>query len=769
MAVELISHYRIIRKLGAGGMGEVLLAEDTRLRRKVALKLLSADLTQNEDKLRRFEQEAQAASALNHPNIITIYDFGEDDGVHFIATEFIEGETLRQRLAHSRMTVQELLNVATQVASALSAAHRAGIIHRDIKPENVMTRPDGYVKVLDFGIAKLVGNQGTAGDTQSPTIKVNTDPGTVLGTVKYMSPEQARGQAIDARSDIFSFGVLLYEMVSGISPFDATSIAEVFISILQHQPPVLTHYLPEVPPELERIIRKCLEKQRDWRYQTADELTADLKNLCLHRSQEQPAAKVTTPIAALGSNEQPAVKVIASIAVLPLVNMSADPDNDYFCDGLAEELLNALSKVEGLKVAARTSAFSFKGKDVKINDIGRALNVSTVLEGSVRKAGNRLRITAQLINAADGYHLWSERYDRQMEDVFDIQDEITLAIVDALKLTLLGEQKESLLKRHTENTEAYRLYLKGRYHFNKWTAEGLRSSIEFFEQAIALEPNYALPYTGLADTYGTMRFFGYVSPAAAQQKTSESVERALELDDTLAEAHLMRAKNEYFYQYNFPAAVREYRRAIELNPNSSDARIFYAYCLLQYKQRVDQALAEAERALELDPLSLVVNMIYAFLFIQAGRYDEARNQALKLLELEPNFYGSHWVIGGALLKKGLYEDAIAECEKAMSLGGGSQAMGLLGYAYGAIGEPDKAGTLIERLMEQRGQGFAVAYQIATVYAGLGDSEKALEWLEKAYEERGGGLTALKVDPAFDDVRSDRRFQDLLSRVGLDGD
>ncbi|MEK6323716.1 MAG: protein kinase [Acidobacteriota bacterium] len=458
MASRMLSHYRILDKLGSGGMGEVYLAEDTRLNRRVALKLLPAEFTKDTDRVGRFVREAKAASALNHPNIITIYEIGKADGIHYIVTEFIEGETLRRHIERSRMTVQRVLDVSTQVAGALSEAHSAGIIHRDIKPENIMLRPDGYIKVLDFGLAKLTEQPPLSTDTSAPTAaRVETHPGMVMGTISYMSPEQARGKTVDARSDIFSLGVVIYEMLAGRAPFQGESAADVFVSLLERDPSPLTDSSPDVPPELERIVVRCLEKDRERRYATGQELATDLKTLEFTPSKE-PAVARTSP----------------SIAVLPFVNMSADAENEYFCDGLAEDLLNALSKIEALRVAARTSAFSFKGKETDIREIGQKLKVRTVLEGSVRKLGNRLRITAQLINVADGYHIWSERYDRQMEDIFDIQDEISLAIVDALKLKLLGDEKAAVLKRYTDNAEAYHLYLLGRFSLQQIHGGGIQ-------------------------------------------------------------------------------------------------------------------------------------------------------------------------------------------------------------------------------------------------------------------------------------------------------
>ena len=747
-----LSHYRILAQLGAGGMGEVYLAEDTNLDRKVALKLLPAQFTQDEDRVRRFVQEAKAASALNHPNIITIYEIGETDGTHYIVTEFIEGETLRRRIEHSRMTTQQALDVSTQIASALSAAHAAGIVHRDIKPENVMIRPDGYVKVLDFGLAKLTEQPSLSTDTSAPTVaRVDTHPGMVMGTVSYMSPEQARGQTVDARSDIFSLGVVIYEMLAGRTPFQGGSAADVFVSILEKAPVPLAHISAEVPPELERIVFKCIEKDRERRYASAQELAADLKTLAAAPSKEQPAAD-SSP----------------SIAVLPFVNMSADAENEYFCDGLAEELLNALSKIEALHVAARTSAFSFKGKQTDISEIGEKLKVKTVLEGSVRKSGNRLRITAQLINVADGYHLWSERYDRELQDVFDIQDEISLAIVDALKVKLLGTEKAAVLKRYTDKNEAYELYLKGRYQFGKYAEEGWRKALEDFAQAIEKEPNYALAWAGLANSYRTLWYNGYLTPEESVPKWKAAIARALAIDNTLAEPHVSLALLKHFYEWDFPGAEREYRLAIELNRNYAETHERYGL-FLAVLDRADEAMAEGRRALELDPLSLVTNLNVGFLYWTTGQFDRMHEQGRKLIELEPHFYGGHWQIGAEFWTRGRLDEATAEMEKAVALEGGStQVLSMMGALYGVTGKRSEAQQVLNQLLELDRRGYSVRFYVGNVYAGLGETDRAFEWFEKAYQHREGILLFLKpfARSLYPGLESDPRVADLLRRIGL---
>jgi serine/threonine-protein kinase len=571
----------------------------------------------------------------------------------------------------------------------------------------------------------------------------------VMGTVSYMSPEQARGQTVDARSDIFSLGVVIYEMLAGRAPFQGGSAADVFVSILEKAPVPLAHSSADVPPELERIVFRCLEKDRERRYASAQALAADLKTAASTASSEQAAAKMSP-----------------SIAVLPFVNMSADPENEYFCDGLAEELLNSLSKIEALHVAARTSAFSFKGKDTQVSEIGHALNVNTVLEGSVRKAGNRLRITAQLINVGDGYHLWSERYDREMADIFDIQDEISLAIVDALKMKLLGAEKAAVLKRYTDNTEAYQLYLKGRHHFGKWREEGFRKAIEYFEQAIEKEPNYALAFAGLAISYMNLWWFGYLPFDDGEPKWKAATAKAMALDSALGEAHLAQAWTSFYEKWDFFGAQQEFKRAIELNPNYGQTREQYGL-LLSVMGSADEAIAEATRAVEIDPVSLVTNLNAGWIFWCLGQYDRMAEQGRKLLELDPSFFGGYWLIGTVAWIQGRYEQAISDYQTAMALGGGTTICSNLGCLYGLAGQRDKAQQALAELLELSAQRNVRRYDIALVFAGMGELDHAFEWLQRACERREGSLMFLKhVAQLIPGLSADPRLVSLLRRIGL---
>jgi serine/threonine-protein kinase len=752
MVGRRIGPYEIMSLLGAGGMGEVYLAEDSRLGRKVAVKLLTGEFTRDEERVRRFDREARAASALNHPNILTIYETGEVEGGNYIVTEFIEGQTLRHRMENTRMEIEAALDVARQVASALSAAHQAGIVHRDIKPENIILRPDGIAKVLDFGLAKPAEPHSLANDTQAPT-NFRTGPGIVMGTTSYMSPEQVRGMKVDQRTDIFSLGVLVYEMIAGRRPFEGETGADIVVSILEKEPLPLAHHASETPAELERIVGKCLRKDRAQRYPSALDLLIDLKDFRSRRSKEQAT-----------------VKPAHSIAVLPFVNMSADPENEYFCDGLAEELINALAKVEAIQVAARTSAFSFRGRELDIREIGSKLNVSTVLEGSVRKASSRLRITAQLVNVSDGYHLWSERYDRQMEDVFAIQDEITLAIVDALKVRLLGEERAALLDRYKDNLEAYNLYLKGRYFWNKRPAtEELEKGIEYFEQAIEEDPAYALAYAGLADSYAMLGSWenGTLAPREAMPKAKAAAEKALEIDEGLAEAHASLAFARLHYDWDWSATEMECKRGIELNPNYASVHHWYSHYLTVVGQS-EESLAESNRSLELDPLDLVINAHLAWHYYFAGQYDQAIEQCHKTLELYPASFWPRFFFALAYEQKGMYGEAFREFQKAITVSGNvTYAAAGLGHAYAVSGKKAEAQTLLKELKGLSEQKYVQSYDIALIYAGLGDKDQAFDWLEKACRDRSGWMPYLKIEPRLNGLRSDPRFEDLLGRIGLE--
>ena len=764
-----LSHYRVLAKLGAGGMGEVYLAEDTRLRRKVALKVLPEAIAADADRLLRFEREAHAASALNHPNILTIHEFGAVGDRHFLASEYVQGETLRDRLRRGRLSVAETLDVAVQIAAALQAAHDAGIVHRDIKPENVMIRKDGYVKVLDFGLAKLL--EQTPLDEEAETRRqLRTEEGLVMGTVAYMSPEQARGQVVDARSDVWSLGGVLYELVTRRQPFEGETVTDVLANIIHQEPPSILTSRQDLPAELDAIIRRALRKDKSERYPSANGLLADLKELQTRLLVEAATGRApgveteaeTQVFQAAGENT-PATRAsgTGSIAVLAFANMSADEENEYFCDGLAEELLNALSKIDGLKVAARTSAFTFKGKDVNVSEIGRRLGVNTVLEGSVRKAGNRLRISVQLVNAADGYQLWSERYDREMRDIFDVQDEIALAVVGALKLKLFGDEKAAVLKHYTDNAEAYELYLKGRFFWGKVSPAGFEKAIDFFNQAIAAEPGFALAYAGLADSYAILSQVSAIPVRETMPRAKEYAEKALSLDPGLAEAHTSLGLVLMDYDYDFAGAETHFREAIRLNPSNSTSHQLYGQ-LLSELGRHEEAAAEHRRALKVDPLSVLANCLYGFGMFESRRYDEALVQLGKTNELDPTFPLTQTIMAYVYQVKGDYSAAVEGFAKFYELVSSAEDAARARESFAQGGWSG----YVRMMVGERRPADVTGYLAATLHSSLGEKDAAFGELEKAYADREALLALIKIDPRVDGLRGDPRFAEMLERVGF---
>ncbi len=744
-----LGHYEVISPLGKGGMGEVYLAQDVRLGRRVALKVLPAAFADDQDSVARFIREAKAASALNHPNIITIHDIGDAAGTYFIAYEFVDGRTLRDLARSAPLDAATAIDIGIQVASALADAHRAGIVHRDLKPDNVMIRATGLVKLLDFGIARL-SRPAETDVTSATAMHGRTVSGMLIGTPQYMSPEQARGLEVDQQTDLFSFGALLYELLSGTSPFAAGTATDIIVAVLTREPPPLT----KVPPAVAAIVSRALQKDRAQRYATAAELLLDLINakqalgLAKALGPEGDSAKadaMTSPqLATAASTATP--HAMTSLAVLPFVNMSADVDNDHFCDGLAEELLNALSKIDALKVAARTSAFTFKGKSVDVGTIARTLGVTSVLDGSIRRSGNRLRISVQLVNAADGYQVWSERYDREMRDVFELQDEITLAVVAALKLKLFGEERAAVLKRYTDNAEAYELFLKGRHHSYKYTAQGWQRAIEFFDKAIALQPDYALAYAGLAASRGCQWFFGILPAEQVIPHCKADQAQALAIDDNLADAYLSQSMITFFYDWDWRGAERAFIRSIELNPNNSEALSYYALFLV-FDGRVEEAMAASRKALALDPLAPLINMNVGWTYFAAGRPVEASHQAAKMIETDPDFYGAYWLQGAIHLSAGEYQAAVGQLRSAVSLGGHQVVVADLASACSLAGATGEATAILDRLVDLRRHHYVPAICLARVYSRLGITTTAIEWLEAAFAERNGEMVFLEQEIA----------------------
>ncbi len=733
MIGKTISHYKILEKIGEGGMGIVYKAEDTKLRREVALKFLPKEFTADPEAKERFVQEAQAAAALDHPNICTVYEIDEIDGRTFIVMAYIEGQNLKDRFKPGLLELEEALAIATQVADGLQEAHEKGIIHRDIKPANIMLTTKGQAKIMDFGLAKLSWGVDL------------TKTATIMGTAAYMSPEQVKGGKVDHRTDIWSLGAMLYEMLTGERPFKVTHDQAVLYAILNEDPVPITKIRKDIPQELEKIVKKSLEKDPKKRYGDMDAMLDDLKSV--------------------GRKSVSTVADKPSIAVLPFVNMSADPENEYFSDGLAEDLINALTKITDLHVVARTSSFAFKGEKVDIREIGEKLNVDSLLEGSVRKVGNRIRITAQLIKVKDGYHLWSDRYDRNMEDVFAIQDEITEKIMDKLMIAL------DVLKKPPEehrpvNFEAYDLYLKGRYCLNKFEVD---RALTYYEQAIEQDPNYALAYASIAEVYTLLSTgFDILPNKDAMPKARDAAQKALELDPNLAEAYVSLGLVALSYDWDRKATKKYFQKAIELNPNSAVAYQWFEFYWTYMMADLETATVQLERALELDPLNFLIKIRLGFMDIFKGDYESAINKFEALYEFEPNYGLLYLSLATAYALKGDYDEAIAYGEKMLEVGPRAvAAVGNMGWLYASAGKKEKVYELLAELEERSKKGYVSSFWIALIYIVLGEIDKSFAWFEKAYEERDGNMIYFTVVPVFGPVKADPRYKKLLLKMGHD--
>lgn len=833
-----LGRYEIRSKIGEGGMGEVYLAQDAKLERTVALKILPAEIASSRDRMERFVREAKSAAALNHPNIAHIYEIGEHDGMHFIAMEFIDGVTLRALIHQEQLGLPKLLRYLQHAAEGLAKAHAAGIVHRDLKPDNIMITRDGHAKILDFGLAKLIesqqssrGSGGGASELATAILQQHSTPGVVLGTIGYMSPEQAQGKTreIDHRSDIFSFGCILFEAVTRRKAFEGNDAIDTLNKIIREQPSTITDFQPDAPNHLQRIIRRCLAKDPEDRYQTIKDVAIELREL---RRELPGSAGIDTTMApasakfgappSRGSASSPTTfppeggtpgaqppssaeyivtgikqhkfalmvalivlvlggiglgmylharnteVAIESIAVLPFQNRSAEPDTEYLSDGLAESLIYRLSQLPNLKVSPTSSVFAFKNKEVDPITVGKQLGVNAVLSGRIVQRGDTLTISAELVDVRDNKLLWGEHYDRKLSDLLLTQREIAREIVDKLKLKVSGEEK-GLAKHYTENNRAYQLYLKGRFYWNKRSSESLHKAIDYFQQAIQEDPNFALAYAGMADTYallGGPEAGGDLSPNETLPKAKAAALKALELDETLAEGHVPLAHVKYHYDRDFAGAEREYKRAIELNPNYSVAHQWYAI-YLTVVGRFDEGLAEIKRAIELDPLSLSINAWYGRILTLTGHLDESIEQFRKTLELDPNFVIAHYRLGQTYAEKRMYDEAKSEFNQVLHLPGG-RPLALLGFAqiHALSGNRVEARTNLDQVIELSKQQFVSPAQIASVFSVLGENDKAFELLEEANRAHDLNVVRLKYDNRFANLRSDRRFDDLVRRLGI---
>ena len=741
--------YEIVELLSVGGMGEVYRARDTRLGRQVAVKILPPAFADDPQQIVRFEQEAQAAGALNHPNIVAVHDVGSHDGIAFVVSELIEGVTLREKL-RAGLPRRVALEYAAQVARGLAAAHAAGIVHRDLKPENVMVLDDDRVKIVDFGIAKR--RVAVAGTTSQAQTGAQTLPGVLVGTIAYMSPEQVRGEAVDHRSDIFSLGLILYESLAGRHPFGQPTVAETMSAILRDEAPPLAG----VDADTDLVVRRALEKSREARFQSALEMARALESLVDSRF---------TPLPVPARFDQVAESKPRTIAVLPFVNLSSEQESEYFSDGLTEELIQALVRVRGLHVVAWHSAVQLKGRERDAQALGRDLNVSTVLAGTVRRARDRVRIAVRLVDVASGYILWSETYDRRLEDVFGIQEEIARAIVDTLTRTLAGPRVPALAARRSTDVEAYNHYLKGRFFWNKRTAEGLTRSVECFEAALAIDEGFALAHAGLADALCLLTDYGIVQPGEVMPRARAAAIRALELDPRSAEAHVSFAYIRSVYDWEWLEAEALYRRAIELGPGYATARHWFAIDFLAMHGRFEEAAEQAELARQLDPLSMIIQESRGYLLMLARRYDEAIAAYQSLLELDSSFFRVYTSMGRAYLQKGLYAEAAAMLEKGRSMAGDMpNILGALGQARAMGGQRDEARRLLDLLSSMAARRHVPATCFALIHAGLGEHDRAVEWLERGCALHELPVVGINVHPAYDALRDHPRFPALLRKM-----
>jgi len=833
-----IDRYEIRSLLGAGGMGEVYLAQDTSLNRRVALKVLPPEVASNHDRMRRFKQEASAAASLNHPSIAHIYEIGESNGLNFIAMEYVAGLTLRTKIHEDGEELPKLLRALQHVAEGLAKAHDAGIVHRDLKPDNVMITSDGHGKILDFGLAKLleksVNSDSVSVSTEDPTRLQHSTPGVILGTAGYMSPEQAQGKTkeIDHRADIFSFGCILFEAVTRRRAFSGTDTIDTLNKIIREPPPSISQFNPTAPADLQRIVRRCLAKDPNERYQNIKDVAIELKDIrrelqesaietsssssseakMLWNSEatviQNPSASTTTAPQSSPSTRASSAEFIVneikrhkfatvlvvalvlvvgvaaafgirsywhagstevaveSIAVIPFVNQNHDAGVDWISDGLTESIINNLTQLPNLKVIARSSVFRYKGRADDPLAIGKELGVRAVLTGRLMQRDDAMLISVELVDIRDNKQLWGEQYERKLADMLSVQREIAREITSNLRPTLSGVDRSRMDKQYTANPEAYELYLKGRFFWNRRTPDDFKKAITFFDQAIAKDPNYALAYSGLADAYTLLIVYSNEPPRELMPLAKTAALKALELDDKLAEAHASYGQIVAYYDYEFAAAEKHYRHALQLNPNYATAHQWLAEHLSTVK-RFDEALAEIDRALELDPLSLIMNRSYADILVDARRYDEAIEQYKKTIELDPNFVTAYYFLGRAYEAKGMHDQAVAQFDKTGQISGlPRDALVEVNEAYAESGWKAYLQATLSQFLKQPPRREFPPFVIAAYYARLGQKDEAIAWLQRAYEERDFRMTMISVSFEFDSVRSDPRFVALVQKIGL---